>query len=597
MAKVIFNDHTKRRLARVVRLRRRGAVELGQQADEQIERLLIRRFDRLVSVRRFVALWISLFVLMFFLAVLQLRSLSPYYQSLQPVLGGMYSEGLNGTFTNANPIYATGTANNTISRLIFPGLFKFDSNGKLVGDLAHAWKADVSGKNYVVSLKPNLTWHDGAAFTADDVVFTYTSIQNPDAQSSLRPNWQGITVTKMGDYAVNFNLPNSLSSFPYSLTTGIIPKHLLGRVAPQDMRSTQFNTTPVGTGPFKWKFVELKGISAAEREQRITLAPFDDYYGGRPKLDGFSIITFGDDNHLVTAFKNKQVNAMSGLDELPPEFSKNNDIQTYVTPLSSSVMAFFNNSQSLLSDANVRRALVSGVDTKSIVNLLSYPANLSRGPLLSSQLGYDSAITQLGYSIATASQYLDQAGWTLDGNGHRVKNGQPLQLTLSSQDTPDYTKVAQFLQQQWAKIGIQVSVRYYNGDDLQNSVIANHEYDILLYGISIGTDPDVFAYWDSSQASVSSQGHLNLSEYKSSVADQALEAGRTRSDPALRAVKYKAFLTAWTQDAPALALYQPNYIYITRGPVFGYDRKINTRLTDRFSNVSNWMIRQQRKNL
>lgn len=597
MAKVIFNDHTKRRLRSLVQGRRRGARELGEQADQQIERLLIRRFDRLVSVRRFVVLWISLFGLLFFLVVLQLRSLSPYYQSLQPVPGGMYSEGLSGTFTNANPLYAAGNANSTVSRLIFPGLFKFDTSGNLVGDLAHSSRVDATGKNYIVGLRPGLTWHDGAPFTADDVVFTYTMIQDPSAQSSLRSNWQGIKVTKLNDYTVSFNLPNALSSFPYSLTNGIIPKHLLGHVAPQDMRSASFNTSPVGTGPFKWKFVEVKGVNITEREQRITLAPFDKYYGGRPKLDGFSVITFNDDRRLITAFKNKQVNAMSGLDELPSEFAKNSDIQTYVTPLTSSVMAFFNNSQPILGDANIRRALVSAINTQDIVRLLSYPAKLVHGPLLSNQLGYDAAISQLGYNPAYANQVLDQAGWSSDGRGHRVKNGQTLQVVLSSQDTADYTKVAQFLQQQWAKVGVGVAVRYYSSDDLQSAVIANHDYDILLYGISIGADPDVFAYWDSSQASISSQGHLNLSEYKSSVADQALEAGRTRADPALRAVKYNAFLNAWVADAPALALYQPNYVYITRGPVFGYERKVDTRLTDRFSNVSNWMIRQQRKNL
>jgi ABC-type transport system substrate-binding protein len=86
-----------------------------------------------------------------------------------------------------------------------------------------------------------------------------------------------------------------------------------------------------------------------------------------------------------------------------------------------------------------------------------------------------------------------------------------------------------------------------------------------LYGISLGVDPDVFAYWDSSQASISSQGHLNLSEYKSKAADQALESARTRADAQLRVTKYKAFLTAWTNDAPALALYQPNMLYISGG--------------------------------
>ena len=78
-------------------------------------------------------------------------------------------------------------------------------------------------------------------------------------------------------------------------------------------------------------------------------------------------------------------------------------------------------------------------------------------------------------------------------------------------------------------------------EELQ-ATLSRHTYDVLLYGISIGKDPDVFAYWHSSQANILSPNRLNLSEYKSTIADRALEAGRTRSDTTLRSVKYKSFL-------------------------------------------------------
>jgi ABC-type transport system substrate-binding protein len=157
--------------------------------------------------------------------------------------------------------------------------------------------------------------------------------------------------------------------------------------------------------------------------------------------------------------------------------------------------------------------------------------------------------------------------------------------------------VAHSLQDQWLKLGVRTDVRYYSSDDLQKAVIPSHDYDILLYGISLGVDPDVFAYWDSTQANVSSQGHLNLSEYKSKAADQALESSRTRADTALRVTKYKAFLTAWVNDAPALALYQPNVTYVSRGPVFNYERKETNTSADRFYNVNEWMIRQRHTTL
>ena len=95
-----------------------------------------------------------------------------------------------------------------------------------------------------------------------------------------------------------------------------------------------------------------------------------------------------------------------------------------------------------------------------------------------------------------------------------------------------------------------------------------------------------------SAADLLSVSRLNLSNYKSTVADNALEGGRTRLDPNLRAVKYIPFLQAWHDEVPAIALYQPRFLYITHGQVFGFDPKVINSASERFNNVENWMIRQ-----
>ncbi|MBA3758773.1 hypothetical protein H0X10_04065, partial [Candidatus Saccharibacteria bacterium] len=141
-------------------------------------------------------------------------------------------------------------------------------------------------------------------------------------------------------------------------------------------------------------------------------------------------------------------------------------------------------------------------------------------------------------------------------------------------------------------IGVDVQVLLQPANDLQQVTIAQHNYDILLYGISLGNDPDVFAYWHSTQATLSMSGTLNFSEYKSTAADKSLEAGRTRADAALRAIKYKPFLEAWRNDAPALALYQPRVLYLTRTRVANFEPKTFNSATDRFANIENWMIRE-----
>jgi peptide/nickel transport system substrate-binding protein len=589
-----INDKTKKRFVRRLRHRRTTAVALGQQADQQIERLLIRRFDRLLSVRRFVILWVCLFLLLILAGVLQTRNLAKYYQSLQPVPGGLYTEGLVGNFTDANPLYASGAADTAISRLVFSGLFKYDTSNRLVGDLAKSYSLSADQKRYTVYLKSGLTWQDNVPVTANDVVFTYKTIQNIEAQSPLYSSWQGITVTKQDNYVVNFDLPNALSDFPESLTNGIIPYHLLKNTPVDQMRSAPFNTVPVGTGPFEWKFIETTGSNSTDREHRISLAAFKHYQAGPPKLDGFNLITFSDEQHMQAAFKAKQLTAMSGLETVPSDIANDKGVRVYSIPLTTEVMAFFNNSRPILNDGTIRRALVESVDRSQLNSLFDQPVQLADSPLLKTQLGYDSSLAEPAYNLGDASQLLEQAGWIEGTDGIRTKGGQTLSFTLTAQDTSNYTQAAQFLQKQWARLGAKVGIQYYDLTDLQTSIISNHDYDALLYGINIGIDPDVFAYWDSSQAAITSQGHLNLSEYKSSAVDQAIEAGRTRSDPTIRAVKYRAFLTQWDKDLPALALYQPNYLYVTHGPVFNYERKSANSGADRFYNVDQWMVRQKR---
>src|SRR5690606_23572399 len=122
----------------------------------------------------------------------------------------------------------------------------------------------------------------------------------------------------------------------------------------------------------------------------------------------------------------------------------------------------------------------------------------------------------------------------------------------------------------------------------------SYAYDVLLHGISIGADPDVYVYWHGSQTDVRSPVQLNYSQYAPDAAvNAALEAGRTRLDPPLRTVKYQPFLQAWKNDAPALGLYQPRFLYITRGSVDGLAETAVNSDAGRLSNVHNWQIRKE----
>lgn len=587
----LFNRATKLRWRRRIRKSRRQVEDLSIQAEEQLDQHLFRRLGRLAFVRRFVTAWMLLFVMAIGGLIYQYTALSKYYQQLAPVPGGTYIEGVIGTFTNANPIFASSPVDNAVAELLFEGLLKYDERGELTNALAESWSVDKDETTYTVKLRPNLLWQNGTPLTAEDVVFTYQTIQNPDVKSPLIGSWKGVEVSAVDTLTVQLKLPNVFAAFPYSMTVGILPKQLLADTPPQQLRSLRFNTTePIGAGPFAWDTIEISGDTPETREQQISLIPNEHYYAGKPKLQKFHIHSFLDEGTMVSSFKKGELTGMSGLNSIPEELNTANIFQYDVT-LSSAVGVFLRTSQDYLKEVKVRQALVQAVDVKQILSTIGYPVIAVNQPFLKSQFAYDASFAQPSYDVAAANTLLDQAGWIRGEGGLRYKDGKQLTFKLYSQMTSEYAYITQQLQNYWRAVGVNAEVFLQTDTDFQD-VVNKHYYDALLYGISLGADPDVFAYWHSSQAGVLSENRFNFSEYQSNVADKGLEAGRTRIDAALRKVKYKPFLSAWKTDVPALMLYQPRYVYISNVDIDGFDADIMHAASDRYANVANWMIRR-----
>ena len=116
-------------------------------------------------------------------------------------------------------------------------------------------------------------------------------------------------------------------------------------------------------------------------------------------------------------------------------------------------------------------------------------------------------------------------------------------------------------------------------------------YDVLLYKLVIGVDPDVYAYWHSSQAG---RAGYNFANYRSGISDEALSSARARTDAALRNEKYKAFAGQWLKDAPAIGIYQSVMQYVYRPSVQPdiADKGVPNEV-DRFSNIRYWSAQQQ----
>jgi peptide/nickel transport system substrate-binding protein len=587
----IINRKTKLKARRIIRRQKRIAESVSEQADQDLNRLFFRRFDRLHAVRRFVAVWIILVLLLGLGALWQVRSLDKFYLETTPVAGGVYREGIIGSFTNANPLFATTSVDVSVAKLIFSGLFKISPEGEIIGDLAESYRVDERGSVYTVTLRNNVFWQDGEKFDARDVLYTYSAIQNPAVRSPLRNSWNEVKVTSLDDRTVVFTLPNSLSSFPYALVNGIVPEHILAQVEGVDLRSSKFNTvSPVGTGPFKLSKIEVTGTSKENRQERIALIKNDNYFDKKPGLDSVLIQTYNDEERMQFDFEEQVIQSMVGLTSVSDQLKSRDFVALQESILTSSVMVFFNNSSPLLKDKNLRQALAQGTDVSRIRKELGYDPAPADSPFLKNQFAYNPEIVQLPYDPVRASAILDENGWIIGEDGVRVKEGVRLSLRFVSQSLSEYAAITQTLQDDWGKLGVAIDAVLQPEADIQTGALARHDYDVLLYGISIGFDPDVFAYWHSSQADPNSSS-LNLSEFKNKIADEALEAGRTRVDETLRKVKYDPFLTQWRDEAPAIALYQPRFVMVTRGTFVGFDSKYMNSATDRYWSIAEWKIR------
>lgn len=589
----MLNRTTKLRWRRHLKRSQHNLENLTVNVEKGAEKHFFTRLTRLGDVRRFVISWLLLVVLLGFGVILQVKALAPYYLTIKPVKGGIYTEGMVGKYTTSNPLYATGTVDSSVSRLIFSSLLKYNNHNQLVGDLAKEVKSDDRGIEYTITLKDNLLWQDGVALTADDVVFTYKLIQEPDAKSPLQNNWSGVKVEQIDSKTIKFTLPHALASFKQLLTNGIVPKHKLESIPVAQLRTAEFNTVkPIGSGPFKWDSIQISGQTPETREEQIGMSANKQYYGGEPNLDKFIIKAVYDKENLIEQFDNQEVDAMVGLEKRPEEIGKDISINEYSITLNAQVMIFLKTNQDILKDKTIRQALTMATNRAEIQTKLGYPVTSSNGPLLATDLGYVPDLMQANFNPSEANTILEKAGWVKGSDGYREKSGTQLQFSLTSQNNSDYAYISQVVQKQWREIGVNLKVNLEDDTALQSS-LAMHNYDSLLYGITVGDDPDVYAYWHSSQADVRSSSRLNFSELKSPAIDSSLEAGRTRTDPNLRITKYRPFLTAWKDESPAIALYQPRFLYITRGHIYGLDSRAMNTITDRYSNVQNWRIKTE----
>ncbi|MBI4993518.1 peptide ABC transporter substrate-binding protein [Candidatus Wolfebacteria bacterium] len=506
---------------------------------------------------------------------------------ITPVVGGQYTEGIVGQPSFINPILAISDADRDISEIIFDDL----------SDFAESYKADQNGKIWHYRLKENLKWHDGEKITSDDIIFTIETIQNPDVYSPLAQNWQGVVATRVSEMEVEFRLPSQYAFFGAILKDlNPIPKHIFAKIPAVNLRLSNYNFEPVGSGPYKFEAFHKKS------DGYIDLYSFrrnENYFGHKAYLEKFNFAFFDRDEEMIKSFNSGDIDGMG--------VSNYRDISKVFFPNKifslgeNKYYAVFLNSYTHLAfkDRNVRMALNLSTNKDGIVEkIFGKDASPIDGPLVGESLEIDNNVFSGEFSIEKANQILEKSGWILNEENVRSKkigkDDIKLEFVLTAPDVQFLKETAELIKEDWQKIGVKADIKIISLADINSQIIKTRDYQALVFGNILGEVPDLFSFWHSSEKFYPG---LNLALYENKEVDRLIKSVRSDFDFESRKKNLWKIQSLIISDQPAIFLYSPNYLHINKKTLFGFDKRESQYISfqsERLKNVENWYIKTAR---
>ena len=177
----------------------------------------------------------------------------------------------------------------------------------------------------------------------------------------------------------------------------------------------------------------------------------------------------------------------------------------------------------------------------------------------------------------------------------RLRSGQalekPIEVTLVTLASPKHEQLAQDLVASWEPLGVHMTLETRTATELAKEVIPARAYDILIYGLDFGGDPDPYPFWHSSQ--ISEKG-LNLSSFAQIDADRLLEKARQEQRPEEREKLYVQFQEIFDREVPAIELEQVVEEFATGPSVFGVSSHPGLSIANRYDTVAGWYLKEKR---
>ena len=459
---------------------------------------------------------------------------------------------LGGEPSILNPILSTDLPSSQVEDLIYSGLFRVNADLQLETDLLERYTVEPDGKTYVFFLKKNVTWHDGVAFTAEDVKFTFEKILDPKTRTVRRGDFiiagKPIDFEIIDTHTLKITLPKPYAPFLSRISMGIIPKHIYEK---EDINTSPHNRHPIGTGPFT--FGEWKS------GQHLLLKRNNAYFGDKAKASRILLKIIPDNNTATIALENGEIDESSILGKDYAHYKNHARFDIYRYYGLSYVYLGFNLKHPFFKDVRVRQAISHAIDkealVKGVLNGFGMQAHIPSVPALWS---YPKAGQFSTYPFSTQKSIalLKEAGFVLNPKtGVLEKDGKPFEFTLmTNKGNKDREKSAEVIQQMLKQIGISMKIQLMEWSafiKVLNEKKDPKTFDAAMLGWSLGIDPDCYTIWHSSEYP---QG-FNFIGYKNPLVDSLLIQGREEISQEKRKKIYENLYSEISKDSPYVFLF------------------------------------------
>lgn len=475
----------------------------------------------------------------------------------------------SGDYTRINPAM---DEHGEINLLLFNGLTGHDGDNAVVPALAKSWDFDEETCTYTFHLEEDVRWHDGEPFTAEDVQFTIEAIMDPENGSENAPNFEDVEeITVIDDHTISFRLSAPNVAFLDYMTMAILPKHLLEG---EDMQTSDFFRSPIGTGPYK--------LASWDEGQAITLEKNADYFRGEPNIDTIVFKIVPDDNAKALQLRAGELDLALLTPKDAATFADEEGFTCYDMETADYRGILFNfQNEYWQENRDLIPAVCYAIDREAIIDAVLLGQGMAAyGPLQRNVYNYED-VEHYDYDPEKARAVLEAAGCVLGEDGFYTRNGETVGFVLSV-GAGDQVRIdmAQIVAQQLREIGMDVTV------DIPAQVDWSGQMAYLIgWGSPFDADDHTYKVFGTDKGA-------NYSGYSNADVDRYLTEARESDDPAVRAEAYANFQKALAADPAFAFICYIDANYVADASITGIDADtvMGHHGVGIFWNVAEWTI-------